>query len=277
MELLDVTSIQHGCVYDGDGVRTTVFLRGCPFHCPWCCNPETLQSRDALFVDDEKCFLLKGIVSPLCNDCERKDGKRPICLCPFGVAEHICERYSAERLYKDLVADKSLYEQSCGGVTFSGGDPLLHSARLLPLLQRLKEENIHIAYETTLYNKDDELLRETVCYVEQWIIDLKLQPANFKSDYEDTLSRNLNILRDKNKQVSFRLVFVEQIKAHTAISALKRLNIDNLEIIKCHALAKTKYKKLMLPFEDYTPSENAFQEFVLSLKKEGLQVSTLTL
>lgn len=275
--LLDVTSIQHGCVYDGDGVRTTVFLRGCPYCCPWCCNPETLQLNDTFFIDEDKCLYKTGIKSPLCSGCERCGGQQSIVKCPFGVAEPTCNKYTIDDLFEDLIVDSSLYKQSNGGVTFSGGEPLLQSKHLEPLLQRLKDADIDIAYETTLYQPNSSVLSEVAKYVNQWIVDLKLQPVNFKKDYENVVSDNLQYLRGLNKKLSYRLVYVSGVDVLKTYSVLQRLDINNVEVIKCHALAKTKYKKLGLDFVDYTPPEKSYDDFVTKLLDMGLNVNKLTI
>lgn len=273
---LDVTSIQHGCVYDGDGVRTTVFLRGCPFCCPWCCNPETLRPHGTMFIDESKCLVNKGIESPLCKDCERTMGQRGIMQCPLEVAELTSKEYSINALYEELIADISLYKQSNGGITFSGGDPLLHSEQLIPLLNKLKSTDIHIAFETTLYFHNKEVLCDVSKYVDQWIVDLKLQPVNYKEDFETIITNNLSFLQHQGKNLLFRLVYVEGMDASKILEVLQRLDITILEVIKCHALAKTKYQKLGLTFEDYTPREELFHDFVNKLSHK-IDIKELTI
>lgn len=75
MKSLEVTNIQRGCVYDGPGVRTTVFLKGCSLCCPWCCNPETITREDAFYIDNSKCLKYQGISSSICNACEKYGGE----------------------------------------------------------------------------------------------------------------------------------------------------------------------------------------------------------
>ena len=98
MKQLEVTAIQRGCVYDGMGVRTTVFLKGCPFSCPWCCNPETLYSSPLFFIDNQKCIKEKGLSSSLCRKCIRNGGFDTLECCPFGVSEATSRLLSVEEL-----------------------------------------------------------------------------------------------------------------------------------------------------------------------------------
>ena len=179
MKQLRVTNIQSGCVYDGPGVRTTVFLKGCSLHCPWCCNPETISYEKQWFIDDRKCVSRQGLCSELCNPCVRLNGVRSIHSCPYGVAEPAFHDYSPEKLLEILLKDNELYKESHGGVTFSGGEPLLQSEELVNLLNLLKGFGIHIAIETTLF-ASTEALAVVLPYVDFYIIDLKDRTAGCK-------------------------------------------------------------------------------------------------
>ena len=275
---LEVTSIQHGCIHDGPGVRTVVFLKGCPFKCPWCCNPETLNSSPNYFIDNEKCITLKGIPSKLCVGCERKGGKRPTHICPFGVSSPTSKQYDTDILYKEIMRDRSLFKTSKGGVTFSGGEPLLHLRALLPLVERLREESIDICAETTIYIKDAELLRSCTQYIYTFIIDLKLQSENYKPDYISVLSSNLELIRANGSNVIFRLVCHKNMKKDVSIiNILRSLDIDKIELLKCHSLSEAKYKKLGLQFMDYTPETSLFLEFNAFLNRQGIHTTILTI
>lgn len=167
MNGLNVTSIQRECIHDGPGIRTTVFLKGCIFHCPWCCNPETI-SKKAQFIDNEKCIKLKGIKSIICRNCERYGGRSKIAECPFGVTQPISHYYDADTLFEILLKDEKLYNLSGGGITFSGGEPLLWTKELKPLLQRIKSKNISIYIETTLASQPDDVLMVITIY--RWFL-----------------------------------------------------------------------------------------------------------
>lgn len=277
MKRLDVTAIQRGCVYDGTGVRTTVFLKGYPFSCPWCCNPETLYTSPSFFIDNKKCIKEKGWDSPLCKKCIRKGGFERLEHCPFGVSEATSHPLSVEELTAYLLRDKSVYQLSGGGVTFSGGDPIIHISELFPLLEKLKEEQIHCAIETTLYCKDSAILSESVSYINEWIVDLKFQKENYREDYDDVMTFNLRLLRNLGVNISFRLVFVESMEADEIVERLKKLGVLSLEVLKCHALAESKYTKLGLPFRHYVPSTKSYLDFITALLMAGVDVRGLSL
>ena len=275
MKPFEITSIQRGCVYDGEGVRTTVFLRGCPFSCPWCCNPETLSSSRTCFIDEEKCLLKKGVESPLCNDCVRKGGGVSLEHCPFGVSEPTYRSYTLEELLTMFMRDKSLYQISGGGITFSGGDPIVRVAELLPLFQALHKEGISCDIETTFYIKDESSIRKCLPLINEWIVDLKLQPVNFRKDYDDIMLHNLTMLREAGAKTLYRLVYVETMEAKETIARLKKLQVKKLQLIKCHALAETKYRKLSLPFRSYVPSDEAYEAFLAAIIKDGVEAERL--
>lgn len=275
MKQLEVTTIQRGCVYDGHGVRTTIFFKGCPFACPWCCNPETLYSSPAFFLNDEKCLKLKGFISFLCTGCERNGGDISLFHCPFGVYESVSKLYDVHQLLQEIKRDEKVFEKSGGGVTFSGGDPLIHASILRPFLECLSKEGISCAIETTLYFKRTDVFETIIMLIKEWIVDLKLQVENYKADYVDVVSRNLTLLRDNRRDIRFRIVYVDTLKVEDVFKVLASLSVNTVEVIKCHALSKVKYQKLGLSFTDYSPLEDSYDQFVYGLKDCGINVSQL--
>lgn len=275
MKQLEVTAIQRGCVYDGHGVRTTIFFRGCSFSCPWCCNPETLYKSPTFFLNDNKCLKLKGIISPLCLRCERSGGNSPLSHCSFGVYEPVFKLYNVHQLLQNVKQDEEVFRKSGGGVTLSGGDPLIHAAILKPFLQSLFNEGISCAIETTLYFKQTDVLESIISLIKEWIVDLKLQVENYKADYVNIVTRNLNLLRKNGCDIRFRIVHVDTLNTEDILRAFTLLNVNSVEIIKCHSLSKVKYKKLGLSFLDYSSSEESYNKFVCDLRNNGINVRQL--
>ena len=239
MKPLRITNIQRGCVQDGPGVRTTVFLKGCSLRCPWCCNPEAISFDEQFYLNDEKCLLQKGILSRICDICERNGGAHSITDCPFGVVEAVSADYNIDSLIEILIKDVSLFQETRGGVTFSGGEPVLYAQELLPILTKLKENDINIAFETTLVVPDENisLLRP---YVDYWIVDLKLQPQMklYNEEYFSLISDNLYSISYTN--IWFRMVFVDNINEERkmVINRLHRLGVEKLELLCCHNIAQ---------------------------------------
>lgn len=277
---LRVTNIQRGCVYDGPGVRTTVFLKGCTMRCPWCCNPETISSEADYFIDDSKCQLRKGIRSKLCVSCERNGGSQPISLCPFGVCEPTSHDYSASELFEILSKDFDLMRSSGGGVTFSGGEPLLQIDALEPLLELLNNEGINIAFETTL-TTSIESVEKAVNYADTMIVDVKLQPQHplyNNQSYIKRLQSHLNTCRENKMHVIYRMVFTDVMldASINIVAVLKILNIGSIELLKCHNLGDNKYKKLNLSNAIYSASFESFDSFAVILEKENIRIEKLS-
>ena len=156
---LPVTEIQRFCMHDGPGVRTVVFLKGCPLRCAWCHNPETQSGREGMLYYESKCISC-GACPEVCahkahtvTDVHRYD--RELCTACGKCAEVCCTTAMAP-ISKDLTVteildlvlrDKSFYSET-GGVTLSGGEPMMHPAGVLTLLTACKEAGLHTTVET---------------------------------------------------------------------------------------------------------------------------------
>lgn len=273
---LKITNIQRGCVSDGPGVRTTVFLKGCVLHCPWCCNPETISAIDEWFVDDSKCLFRQGISSQLCQSCVRKDGMRPLTDCPFEVARLVSLEFSEQELYYTLMRDKYQFNIE-GGITFSGGEPLIQATQLLPILKRLKKEQIHIAFETTLV-VSAESIEMVLPYVDLFIVDLKLQHEQIlPSEYLGNVFNKLTYIREAGKDICYRLVIVPSILGYVdkVIESLHALNVHKIELLQCHNLGEKKYLMLNKPCSSYSCPIEIFNAISAHFEDAKLQVTKL--
>lgn len=128
-----ITDIQKFSLTDGEGIRTTVFLKGCNMRCLWCHNPETLLPQPQQAVYPEKCIH--------CGHCDR---------CPTGARVTLGREATAQAVFEELLSDLPYYLASGGGVTLSGGEPLLQAAFSAELLALCREAGIHTAVETNL-------------------------------------------------------------------------------------------------------------------------------
>jgi len=195
-----VYDIQGFSVQDGPGIRTTVFLKGCPLRCPWCHSPESQSFKPQLSwismrcigteVCEERCIkacsknaIEKGkmgvntqtqqpiqyihVNRTICDDC----GECTSVCHPHAI--YTCgERYTVEDIMKKARADKSFYDHSGGGVTISGGEALSQPAFTLALLKQLKEEGFHTALDTTGFAQW-ETVEKTLPYTDLYLYDLK--------------------------------------------------------------------------------------------------------
>lgn len=136
-----VTEIERFSVHDGPGIRTVVFLKGCPLNCAWCHNPECISFDRQTLLYKEKCI---G-----CGKCA--DG------CYSGARVECGKEMTVEEVMAEILEDRSYYGEK-GGVTISGGEPLAHREFTLALIKACRKEKIHVGIETSLYRYDEEIL-----------------------------------------------------------------------------------------------------------------------
>jgi pyruvate formate lyase activating enzyme len=126
---------------DGPGIRTTVFMKGCPLRCAWCQNPEGLTPDQIIYHDVKKCIS--------CGTCKNFTGADRVKNCPTGSLQAIGKYYGLEELLRVILADRDFYDDSGGGVTFSGGECLLQHRFLAVIIPLLRAEKIHVAIDTS--------------------------------------------------------------------------------------------------------------------------------
>jgi pyruvate formate lyase activating enzyme len=153
-----VFDIARGSFADGPGIRTVVFLKGCPLRCPWCQNPESYIPEAETFFYPENCIK--------CGNCETG--------CSSLARQTVGQYYPAEKLAKLILRDKTFYRASGGGVTFSGGEPLLYIDYVHEAARILKKENIHIAVETCGYFDFDRFKEKLLTFIDLLFYDIKL-------------------------------------------------------------------------------------------------------
>ena len=260
-----LTNIQRFSLHDGPGIRTTVFLKGCSLHCPWCSNPENINSYVQSYVKD-------------------------------GILGKYGEYYSIDTLYRELMKDRRFYtgkiedynidapddlEKLPGGITFSGGEPLLQGVQLKPLLKRLKSEHIHMAVETSLFitPKQLEIGLELIdlFYVDVKILD-KDKCNNILNGKLDNYLFNLNKLFVFGKPVVIRLPVIGgytdgKDNRKKIIELLERYRPLKVELIKEHNLGIPKYQSLGLkPPELYMVTDELMDKYKKEYMKTGLWV-----
>ena len=156
--ILPVTEIQRFCMHDGPGVRTTVFFKGCPLRCKWCHNPETQSAANEISFYPQKCISC-GLCASLCTAHSFTESghtfNRELCNgcgkcasnCPTGALECTRKEMSTVDILNIVKKDMAFYGKD-GGITLSGGEPLIHERALLPLLTLCKEKGIGTVIES---------------------------------------------------------------------------------------------------------------------------------
>ena len=267
-----IFDIQHYAVHDGPGIRTLVFLKGCPLGCLWCCNPEsqgfgpelrtTACGAGPVFrvcrpVPTGRCALRRtGPVfdRPVCRACEM-----PLCVdaCPQNALALAGTRMTADRVMKRVGLDRAFYQNSGGGVTFSGGEPFAQPDFLEELLTRSRGLGIHTAVETCGL-VDPRVLRRCEPLVDLFLFDLKiLDPEGHErmtGAPNGIILENLRALAARRPDgivVRVPLVpgFTDGEENLESIAVfLVSLGIRRVELMPYHALGTDKYLALGRPY-----------------------------
>lgn len=230
-----LTNIQRFSLQDGPGIRTTVFLKGCSICCPWCANPENLK------------YEIQG---------------------EFGYDIKLDE------LERAILKDEEYYKLG-GGVTFSGGEPLLQFDKLEQLLQSLKKQNINICIETALF-VPTSLLEIALKYVDEFIVDIKIldkieAKKVLNADIE-LYYKNIQKLFEQKHNITFRIPVtkeytLEENNKTKILELLQKYKPKQVEIFKLHRLAESKYRSLrkeMAEFQEVTDEE--MEKFLKEIK-----------
>jgi len=263
MESGMVFNIQKYSVQDGPGIRSTVFLKGCPLCCQWCHNPESISPRREIIVIENRCIAC-GECRMVCPFGEEiaGQGARPdectLCgacveACPTGARQMIGRTMTVAEVMAETVKDRIFYEDSGGGVTISGGEPLQQPKFLLALLGALRTAGIHAVLDTTGYGCTEHLL--TASKLSNLVLfDLKAfdeqRHRNLTGVSNRTILGNLKSLDEIHRNVWIRLPVVpgfnddvgELVKIADFVAGLRSVTLVNL--LPFHRSGLHKYERL---------------------------------
>lgn len=209
-----ITSIQRFCLHDGPGIRTTVFLKGCNLHCPWCCNPENINMYSQYYYKKEKCIAENGVCKyGICPFSDLKVTRKKLLKitndeytqCRSGALGIYGKYYDDKELLAELYKDWEFWAH--GGVTFSGGEPLLQFYKLQPVLEKLHKDKVSICIETALC-VDESIIEKAIFYIDIFFVDIKIADVQrmkrvVGGDF-DLLLKNLVLLGNSNAHVIIR-------------------------------------------------------------------------
>lgn len=239
-----IFNIQRYSLHDGGGIRTIVFFKGCPFTCPWCCNPESLSMKPQLFHKEILCMNCSKKVNGLC-DTKVED-------CPTGAKEIIGNMQSVEQVYDIVKRDYAFYESSGGGITLSGGEFLLQSEFAVALLKKCKANNIHTAVETTMA-LPVEYLEQLINYIDLFLIDFKImdtaQSKKILNLDVDVMLKNVQYILDHGGKIIPRIPLILNYTAtkenlSLIIDILKEMHLKEVHLLPFHQLGEGKYKSI---------------------------------
>ncbi len=257
---LKVAEIQHFCMHDGPGVRTTVFFKGCPLRCAWCHNPETQNRAAELLFYPSKCIGCKSCEISCPQGAHTVDEKHLIdrkkcrsCFactqnCPTNALELCGREMSLGEILSVTEKDRAFYG-STGGITLSGGEPFMQGVATVALLRAFKERELSTVVETCGY-ADADILRAAVPYVDLFLWDVKDTDDERHKHYTGVSNRrilkNLRLVDGAGAKTRLRCILVNGINTNEThykkIAKLARelKHCEGVEFIPYHAYGGAK-------------------------------------
>ncbi|MBI9037196.1 MAG: glycyl-radical enzyme activating protein [Bacteroidales bacterium] len=255
-----IFNIQHYSIHDGPGIRTSVFFKGCPMNCWWCHNPE---SQNPLIEEFYK------------SNSTAKVKEKQI----------IGKKTTVDELYNEIIKDRIFYNESGGGVTFTGGEPLMQSEFLISILKKCKENGIHTALDTSGFSSEN-IFNSIIDLVDLFLYDIKFIDEYLHKKYTGVsnkqIIKNLKILSESKKEVFIRIPIIPKItetkeNIKQIIDFLKEINIlKNICLLAYHKISESKYERFNMNYKlkgIKPPSKERLNEIREYFSKAGFNVT----
>lgn len=261
-----IFNVQRFCVNDGPGIRTVVFMKGCPLGCIWCHNPESQSGEPEIVFYADKCIGCRKCAAVCEQGCHTFDngvhkfdrtGCRKCFACTTtgcGALEKVGKEISSDEVIEEVFRDKIFYDNSGGGITISGGEPLYQFDFTLEILRKAKERGLHTAIETCGFTSADRI--KTIAeYVDLFLFDYKETNPELHKKFTGVdnvvILKNLSFLCDIGKSIILRCPIIpgfndrkEHFKGICRVAGLQ--NVLHIELEPYHPLGEEKYRALGL-------------------------------
>lgn len=260
-----IFDIQRYSIHDGPGIRTTVFVKGCPLRCKWCANPESQASYSEIFIRKDRCNRCGKCLNtcPLGAIVLNGDGlyldrsRCDLCMkcvdvCLTGAISRTGKDMSVNEVVEEVSKDEIFYHNSGGGVTISGGEPLYQEAFTLSLLKECKKKGFHTALDTSGYGKW-RMLDEILEYTDLVLFDIKHLDSDRHCEAtgvgNEIILKNLKKIGEKGKRIWIRVPVIpgyNNSKEHIKRLAdfLAEMPIEKVSLLAYHEWGKEKYTAL---------------------------------
>jgi len=295
-----IWDIKKYAIHDGPGIRTTVFLKGCPLRCVWCCNPESQEfGMEALWIAENCAGCGRCLdVCPAKAISEEAEGRKRIdragcdlcgiCVsgCPGGALRLLGKRVGADEVIREVMRDATFYQRSGGGLTLTGGEPAAQPEFAVELLRlyKIEQRGGHAAVETCGYGEWTELSR-LLRYADLVLYDLKhMDPRrHFELTGVDNeiILRNARLIAESGARLVIRLPLVPGLNddeinvRQTAAFALSLPGLTEINILPFHRLGEPKYARLGRVYgcsDTWAPAATKIDRVRILLQEAGLQV-----
>lgn len=295
LNLPNIINIQKYSIHDGDGIRTTIFFKGCPLSCLWCHNPESQNYGEELMYNGEKCtgcmacidICPRRAISKEENQAFTDRNKCNLCkacidYCVNNAREFVGKEYKVAQLVKEAEKDRMFYEESGGGITLSGGEVMTQNMDYIEeLLKKLKKKGYNIAIDTcgqAPYENYNRVLN----YVDTFLYDIKLMDNEKHIKYIGKSNKlildNLKKLSEAGANINIRIPLVESINTDDEsiedfIKFLKNnINVKKINLLPYHNTGKSKYERLQKVYEGVNfeaPSKERMETIKDKFEKAG--------
>lgn len=291
-----IFNVQKFSVHDGPGIRTTVFFKGCPLRCHWCHNPESQEGFPELLYDREKCTLCRrclntcsgGAIQIAGNSLLTERGHCRACgccadRCLSGAREVAGKKAALNDLVREIEQDRVFYEQSGGGVTFSGGEALSQIDALAELAYACKARGLHVAVDTCGYAPFESFER-ILGYTDLFLYDVKhmndIAHRRYTGQGNALILSNLRRLAAVGANIALRLPLIEGVNTHDdnieELGAfIKDIRLLQVNLLPYHNTGSSKYARLGRPLDPAAcsaPAPDKLQRIAARLSLTGHKI-----